>query len=485
MLRKIFAFCLTVASLFFAAEAAAAIIKLAPPEGPPGSETAVAGKSFQPGEIIDVYFDTADAFVAVANAKGRLVRHELRIPAGAQPGTHWVTAMGRTSGAAVQRPFAVHADWRSFGFTAQGGRNNGFESIVGQSNVAKLATAWSADISSSSSAAVADGSVYVGSSDANLYAYDVATGAKRWSFPTNGSVASSPAVDGDLVFFGSDDATVYAVTTAGKLVWQSEATGGKVEGSPVVADGKVFIGSDDKNLYAFDEKSGEKKWNALTGGAIRGTPAVADGVVYVGSYGRYVYALNEWTGERIRRYKVNGQVNGSPAVVNGILYVGSGDGNIYAFNLDGSALWSFPTTAYVAASVTVANGVVYAASTNGQLFAIDPHKGQQIWSVSDPFNTSTYSSPAYANGVLYLGGMNGGVYAYDASNGALLWFAAKPAAVYASPTVSDGVVYVGSHNANGAGRFDAYSLNGQLNGDARRSAPPSYALLWPNRALVP
>jgi outer membrane protein assembly factor BamB len=45
-----------------------------------------------------------------------------------------------------------------------------------------------------SSPAVADGVVYVGSDDTNLYAFDATTGALRWSTATANTVQSSPAV---------------------------------------------------------------------------------------------------------------------------------------------------------------------------------------------------------------------------------------------------------------------------------------------------
>src|SRR4051812_13357604 len=52
-----------------------------------------------------------------------------------------------------------------------------------------------------SSPTVADGVVYVGSSDHNLYALAAADGAVRWKFPTNGPVASSPAIADGTVYF--------------------------------------------------------------------------------------------------------------------------------------------------------------------------------------------------------------------------------------------------------------------------------------------
>ena len=45
-----------------------------------------------------------------------------------------------------------------------------------------------------SSPAVANGMVYVGSEDNNVYALNATTGAKLWSYTTGGEVLSSPAV---------------------------------------------------------------------------------------------------------------------------------------------------------------------------------------------------------------------------------------------------------------------------------------------------
>jgi outer membrane protein assembly factor BamB len=56
---------------------------------------------------------------------------------------------------------------------------------------------------------VANGVVYVGSSDNNIYALNARTGAKLWSYPTGGPVGSSPVADG-VVYVGSSDGNVYA-----------------------------------------------------------------------------------------------------------------------------------------------------------------------------------------------------------------------------------------------------------------------------------
>ena len=59
-----------------------------------------------------------------------------------------------------------------------------------------------------SSPAVANGVVYVGSYDKNVYALDAKTGAKLWSYIAGGGVYTSPSVANGLVYVGSDDGNV-------------------------------------------------------------------------------------------------------------------------------------------------------------------------------------------------------------------------------------------------------------------------------------
>jgi outer membrane protein assembly factor BamB len=58
---------------------------------------------------------------------------------------------------------------------------------------------------------VADGIVYVGSNDKNLYAIDAVTGKEKWHFATGDWVDSSPAVADGIVYVGSNDKNLYAI----------------------------------------------------------------------------------------------------------------------------------------------------------------------------------------------------------------------------------------------------------------------------------
>jgi len=151
---------------------------------------------------------------------------------------------------------------------------------------ATLAVKWTYDAGESveSSAAIADGAVYVGSTKGELLALDLETGKLRWKYATgpNGFIGeSSPAVHDGAVFVGDLAGTVHAVsTTDGKKLW-TFATDGEVKSSPAIVDDLVLIGSYDTHLYALERKSGKLRWKLQTDGPVHATAAVHNGLVYI------------------------------------------------------------------------------------------------------------------------------------------------------------------------------------------------------------
>ena len=110
---------------------------------------------------------------------------------------------------------------------------------------------------------MANGVVYVGSADGNVYALNASTGAKLWSYATGSYVESSPAVANGVVYGASDNGDVYALNAStGAKLW-SYATGGWDAPACFLAHSGGrgrFTSVPETVLYAFD--SG---WSAGTG----------------------------------------------------------------------------------------------------------------------------------------------------------------------------------------------------------------------------
>ena len=156
-------------------------------------------------------------------------------------------------------------------------------------------------------------------------------GVLKWKYQTGWGIPSSPAIGADgTVYVGSGDHNLYAINPDGILKWKY-LTGRGVWSAPAIgADGTVYVGSDDGNLYAINP-DGTLKWKYLTGGGVFSSPAIgADGTVYVGSYDHSLYAVNP-DGTLKWAYQTGNIVDSSPAIgADGTVYVGSLDGNLYA-----------------------------------------------------------------------------------------------------------------------------------------------------------
>jgi len=361
----------------------------------------------------------------------------------------WLMLATANTSARAQASTSSPADWTQF-LRDNMQRWNPYETVLGTNNVGTLRLKWSDPIGEgsfpfSSSSAVANGVVFVGSADtANVYAFDGATGAKVWSFAARSFVYSSPAVVNGVVYIGSEDGNLYALNaTTGAKLW-SFTTESNVSSSPTVVNGVVYVGDGAGNVYALNASTGAKLWSFATGNFVVSSPAVVNGVVYVGDGdGNSMYALNASTGAKLWSFATGGRIGSSAAVANGVVYVGSWDHNLYALNAStGAKLWSFATGNFVNSSPAVANGVVYFGSSDHNVYALNANTGAKLWSYAT--GNQVDSSAAVANGVAYIGSLDGNVYALNASTGAKLWSYPTGDIVDSSPAVVNGVVYVDS-----------------------------------------
>ncbi|HEY4114301.1 MAG TPA: PQQ-binding-like beta-propeller repeat protein [Rhizomicrobium sp.] len=475
---------LTLATLFAVSIAgfanpglAAPAVTLNTPNGHPTAKVKVSGTGFGASKAVDIYFDTTDEVLVASNGSGAFSNVQFKTPADAAPGDHWITAVERDNGTAAQAPFTVTTAWAEHGYDAKGKRYNPYENVISTGNVKKLDTLWTAktgDAIDSSSPAVANGFVYVGSLDHNLYAFDALTGALIWKAATGDEIESSPAVSNGIVYVGSNDGRIYAFNaTTGALVWKRGPTRGPIFSSPTVAGGVVYIGSAAHGAFGFDAATGATAWQAGGSDGVESSPAVADGAIFLTTPDGLAVGLGldgsfGWTS--------SGGGISSPATDNGIAYFADSSGDVSARQESGGLAWSQSASgsAFVS-SPAVASGILYIGSEDGKLYTFDAGTGAPGWIAST--GALIDSSPAVANGVVYVGSNDGKLYAFDAASGTRLWSAGVGFAVKSSPVVADGVVYVGSYRD----KLLAYSINGDA--PARRRAPPSFASLHPDHRL--
>lgn len=418
--------------------------------GAPSTLVTVYGTGYDPNELVDLYVGETDEALVATNANGDFSYPGFSIPASTQPGTAWISAAGRRSGLAAQEPFTVRTNWYQFGFGPAHSGTNPYENTLDAANVANLGLQWRDTTGGpvTSSPAIVNGIVYVGSYDAYVYAFNAATGAKLWRYKTGAAIVSSPAVADGIVYIPSTDGYLYALNaTTGTEVWRYAIE--ESVSSPTVVDGVVYVGSVN-GLYAIDAANGTKRWSFATSDEFESSPAVANGVVYVGSDDDDVYALNASTGAELWHFVTDGGVSSSPTVYNNFLYVGSDDERLYCLDaMNGTELWNFSTTpndgSGVVSSPTVVDGVVYVGYPGEGVFALNAFGGGVIWGDTiDALGGDVEGEPIVVNGVVYVGSTDHNFYALTASTGARLWVYKTGGEVDSSAAVVNGIVYVGS-----------------------------------------
>jgi eukaryotic-like serine/threonine-protein kinase len=306
-----------------------------------------------------------------------------------------------------------------------------------------------------SSPAIDASTAYVGSTDGNLYAVNLAIGDQKWKFATEARITSSPAVQRGVVYFASYDGKFYAVdASTGKLKWKFQTAGEHrftakhIHGSlpeaeampdpfdyylssPTLSGDSVYFGSGDGNVYSLDASSGKLNWKFQTGDVVHASPAVVDGTVYIGSWDSNFYALDAATGKEKWRFKTGVDpdthnqvgIQSSAAVADGLVYFGCRDSNFYALDAaTGQLKWNFNNKgSWVITSPAVHDGKVYfATSDTAQFYAFDAKTGgAPLFSLK--FTWPIFSSPALAGDTLYFGAQNGVFTAVDLKTAKVAW----------------------------------------------------------------
>ena len=209
---------------------------------------------------------------------------------------------------------------------------------------------------------IANGILYIGSTDGKLYALDAKQWGIKWVFDAGDAIRYSATVLGDRVYFNARNNKVYALNTkTGEKLWEFKSKNW-MDAPPVVADNKVYIGVFPSKIYVLNARTGTvetmrertihirgieygcakgvfrpvfpehdaKSWRDQTGGS-ESYPVIANGVVYIGARDGQLHAFDASSKIQVWTYQLGDFVEATPAISDGILYAASGDGSVYAF----------------------------------------------------------------------------------------------------------------------------------------------------------
>ncbi len=209
---------------------------------------------------------------------------------------------------------------------------------------------------------IANGILYIGSTDGKLYALDAKQWGIKWVFDAGDAIRYAAAVLGNRVYFSARNNKVYALDAkTGEKLWEFKSKGW-MDAAPIVLDNRVYVGAFPSRIYLLNASTGaleamrertirihgieygcakgvfrpvfpEHKadlWRSQTGGS-ESYPVTANGIVYIGARNGQLHAFDAASRTETWTYQLGGFIDAAPAISDGVLYAASGDGNVYAF----------------------------------------------------------------------------------------------------------------------------------------------------------
>lgn len=196
-------------------------------------------------------------------------------------------------------------------------------------------------VSSSPSLSADRKTVYIGSSDRNVYAVDVekpAAMAQRWAHQVAGAVGTRPLVAGTRVYVAGAAKAIAALDAAtGQPAagFSFAAKAGFLSGPTLGSTGLLYAGSLDATLYAFDS-AGKTVASFASGRLGRARPTLGPGEI-VFAVRRDPGTLHALTARLQPLWSARPGLSqnlflGTPAVRWGLVFVGGTNGTLYAYD---------------------------------------------------------------------------------------------------------------------------------------------------------
>ena len=263
------------------------------------------------------------------------------------------------------------------------------------------------------SAGSADGIITV-ADGAAVYALEVATGKQLWKTAVQTKDSRQEIADG-IVYVGTTDGGVKGLdlhTGAERFTWQGAH--GLAVRVDIVADGTLYAGTSDGNLIAVNTADGSERWRYSSRASRMGISKVGD-TLFVsngqpdgGQPVGGVAAVDISTGKaRWQFAPPSGRQANAGAVRDGVVYVGTAEDGLYALRDDGSTftqLWHVDSPALYW-PVSLVGDVLYGLTGGGAVLAASIRDGSTVWLTDGP---GAGDGPVVSGGMIFVSDQGGG-----------------------------------------------------------------------------
>jgi eukaryotic-like serine/threonine-protein kinase len=185
------------------------------------------------------------------------------------------------------------------------------------------------------SPAVADGVVYCGSHDNNLYAFDAVVGTVLWKYYSEYPILIPAVLDKDKLFCGNNRHIFALNRSDGKKLWERNFS---ISTPMALYNDVLYAATNDGVLYAITAEGGQVIWKFKAGKFFYSGPAVAGGQVLIACNDR-LYGLDGQRGTVRWQFKVTQTVSFASCVLHDscLYWAGGMDNSVYAIQMQAGA----------------------------------------------------------------------------------------------------------------------------------------------------
>ena len=262
---------------------------------------------------------------------------------------------------------------------------------------------------------------YAANAQGKLVAFDLKTGAVKWSKQYVLPFSNAPVIINNTLFLGTLQGVLVAINaTQGDILWKIQLSSEIL--APVATNGDIVIAKTvDGTLEALNVSDGKKVWSHSDDEpslSLRGqsAPVIADNILIYASDEGKIAALTLQSGTELWTRQVaipHGgtelarmiDIDATPVVYDGTIYVSAYQGRLAAINLQsGRIIWVREISTYTGLAVDAYR--VYLSDSEGRVWAIDRKTGTTLWK-QDQLLRRSVTAPVLQNSYVVVADFNG------------------------------------------------------------------------------
>lgn len=281
----------------------------------------------------------------------------------------------------------------------------------------------------SSNIASYHGSLYIGTSQAQVAKIDQATGALLWTQSVPSTVMAAPIANDKAVFVKTINDTLTALsTTDGTPLWNTQEPMPSLvlrdASNPVLAGDQLYVGFADGVFSVFSTQTGNTIWRkqiTLSDGKtdvermidIGATPVLDKNTLYIAVYQNFIVALDLAQQREYWRYSAS--VHHDITTDRDSLYLTDADDNVIALNkATGQVVWKQEALQYRSLSAPLSiDDMLVIGDSAGYLHCLSKTDGHFI-ARTHTDDSGIRATPLFKDGHIIVQTNKGRVYAFEA-----------------------------------------------------------------------